>query len=414
MIHYPVYGGPHNNIARLHGPLADLGVDLRVALPSEPGNATGWMRSAGVPVVEIPLSRLRATRDLRVHCRFVTSFVSDVFRIARMIHRQRIDVVLLPGLVNPHAALAGRLLGKPVVWQILDTRTPLAVARVVMPIVDRLADTVMFWGEALAKSHGDPQLRVPVVFNSGAVETAEFRPSHERRVALREQLGIPGDAVVVGAVASWYPTKGVDLFVEAARVLADQHPTAWFVVVGDPQPGHAPHAEAIRVLASSSPGLCARLRFVSARPDLESVYPAYDVMVVPSRPASEGLATTVLEAMSCGLPVVASDVGATGDAVLSGRTGQLVPAGDATALADALARFITMTDAERHRLGMQSRQLAVERYDVAVAARTHEVAFRGAVTYRQARRFRGLKAMRRGGLLRRLGDAAAALPNRRA
>lgn len=386
VVHYPVFGGPHNLVARLCAPLASRGIELRVALPEGPGNAAEWMRAAGVPVDVIPLRRIRATRDLRTHLRFVAAFPGDVVRIGRLVRRHRADVVLLPGLINPHGAIAGRLLGKAVVWQVLDTFTPAPATRILMPLVDRLADAAMFWGQALVEAHGDPQLRVPVVLASGAVDTKEFRPSASRRRGFRDELDIPLDAVVVGMVANWVPIKGVHVFLEAARALAERHPSTWFVVVGSPQPGsRRQYADEVRELASSSPDLRERVRLAPGRPDLETVYPAYDVMVVPSLSSSEGLATTALEAMSCGLPVVATDVGATSDAVIEGQTGRLVSPGASGALIDALDGFITMEAEERRRLGMQARDVAVERYDVEVAARTHETAFQAALQHSQRR-----------------------------
>lgn len=383
VVHYPVYGGPHNNIVRLYGPLAELGADLEVLLPREPGNAPRWMADAGVPVAQVPLRRARATANVGSQLRFLLAVPGDVIRIARVIHRHRIDVVLLPGLVNAHGALAGRLLGRAVVWQVLDTRTPAVVTRCLMPLLNWLGDAVMFWGQGVFDAHGAPSMRIPIILASGAVDTKEFRPSKERRARLRRELEVPEGALVVGIVASWYPTKGVDSFVRAAGALAEKFPSAWFVVVGDPQPGHPRHAEEVRQLASETPQLRERLRYAPARPNLQGVYPGYDIMVVPSRPASEGLATTVLEAMSCGVPVVATDVGATSDAVIDDRTGYLVPTGNLAALTAGIERLLTMSEDARARLGREARELVVANHDVTVAANTHRAAFEAALGRRE-------------------------------
>jgi len=63
-----------------------------------------------------------------------------------------------------------------------------------------------------------------------------------------------------------------------------------------------------------------------------------DVFVLPSR--AEGISNTILEAMACGLPVIATRVGGNVELVIEGETGLLVPAGDSAALADALARYV--------------------------------------------------------------------------
>lgn len=385
VIHYPVFGGTHNNVVRLHAPLAELGIHLSVVLPEEEGNAAAWMSAGDVPVFKMPLRRIRATRDPRTHLALAASLPGDVARLVRIIRKTRADVVLLPGLANPHGAIAGRLTGRAVVWQILDTRTPRAATRLLMPIVRSLADAVMFWGDALIEAHGTPKLSQPVIINSGAVKTELFTPSQERRAAFRAELGVPQNADLVGLVANWYPTKGVDMFVRAAEMLVRQRVDAWFALVGDAQPGHPDYAADIRRGINSSPELRERLRLAPARPDLESVYPAFDLMTVPSVPGSEGLATTVLEAMACGVPVIATDVGATRDAVIDDVTGRLIPPNDSGALGAAIAGLLSRPE-EVRRLGTQCREFAVARYDVTVAAKTHAKAFRAAIEHASTKR----------------------------
>jgi glycosyltransferase involved in cell wall biosynthesis len=91
------------------------------------------------------------------------------------------------------------------------------------------------------------------------------------------------------------------------------------------------------------------------------VYTAADVFVLPS--FTEGHAKVLLEAMSCGVPCVASDVGGNRAAIADGRTGLLVDPADAGALADAIERLVTHRDLAR-RLGEAARRDVVERYDL--------------------------------------------------
>jgi glycosyltransferase involved in cell wall biosynthesis len=371
--------------------LARRSIEVTAVLPDDPGNAAAWMLAQGVPVVSIPLRRVRAVWSPGVHLRFAASFASDVRRLRRLFRWAQADLVLLPGLANPHAAVAGRLEELAVVWQILDTATPPALTRVLMPLVNRLADTAMFWGESLIAAHGNPRLDVPVIVNSGSVDTNVFVPSPRRRSHARADLGIPEDAVVVGTVASWYPSKGVDAFVDAAAELGAEHPPLWFVMVGSAQAGHTGYAARIRRLLESAQARGARLRVLPARPDLENVYPMFDVMTGQSVPNSEGLATTILEAMACGIPVVATDVAATREAIIDRETGRLIPPLDRGALIEAI-RGLASSAPERARLGRQARQLAVKRYDVEVAAETHARAFRVALDHAAARHVRADRA----------------------
>jgi hypothetical protein len=125
VIHYPVFGGPHNRNLRLHGPLSNNGVRTTVLLPDEPGNATGRLRAAGLDVIECRLGRLRNTRNPWLLAQILSQFPGDIARIREVIRTRKIDLVQINGLVNPHAAFAARAEGIPVVWQILDTYAPM-------------------------------------------------------------------------------------------------------------------------------------------------------------------------------------------------------------------------------------------------------------------------------------------------
>ncbi len=78
VIHYPVFGGPHNQALRLAGPLAASGWETVVLLPDEPGNSADRLRDAGIEVVTAPLSRIRATADVRRHLQMAVHVRTDV------------------------------------------------------------------------------------------------------------------------------------------------------------------------------------------------------------------------------------------------------------------------------------------------------------------------------------------------
>ncbi|HEV2591706.1 MAG TPA: glycosyltransferase family 4 protein [Gaiellaceae bacterium] len=115
-------------------------------------------------------------------------------------------------------------------------------------------------------------------------------------------------------------------------------------------------------------GLDERVRFAGERDDVPQLLADAGVFVLASR--SEGLPISVLEAMAAGLPVVASDVGGLREQVVDGETGYLVPAGDVTALTDALARLLD-DPALRERIGAAARARAEELFDLPAFRRAH-------------------------------------------
>ena len=153
VIHYPFFGGPHNQALRLSKPLQTRGIRTTVLLPDEPGNARTRLLEAGIDVVELPLTRLRARISPVVLGRFARAFAADVQRLRRLIRERNVDLVEIAGLVNAQGAVAAHLEGVPVVWQLLDTRAPALLRRALMPAVIRLSDAVMCTGRAVADMH---------------------------------------------------------------------------------------------------------------------------------------------------------------------------------------------------------------------------------------------------------------------
>lgn len=383
VVHYPVFGGPHNQALRLAEPLARRGWHATVLLPEEPGNAAERLRGAGIEVVAMPLHRLRATRSIGSQARFGLGFPGDVVRIRRLIREREIDLVVVCGLVNPHAAIAAHLEGVSLVWQLVDTRAPMAMRRLLVPLVRRLADAVMFDGRALMPAHGwGPKETAPSVVYYPPVDTQRLRPSEERRLRTRAILGVSPDAPVVGMVANLNPQKGIEYFVRAARVIGEAQPETTFLLVGAEYGTHGAYAQRIRDEVGATGIPSERFIFAGGQAQIADWYPAMDVKLITSVPRSEGTTTTAMEAMACGIPVVATDVGAVREVVEDGLTGFVVPPLDVEAIATATIRLLEDPQL-RARMGETARQRAVERYDVETCADVHVRAFEAALARRR-------------------------------
>jgi glycosyltransferase involved in cell wall biosynthesis len=163
----------------------------------------------------------------------------------------------------------------------------------------------------------------------------------------RRMLGLPAEATVVGAVGRLAYQKAPEDFLAALRALG--RPGVVGVWVGGGE-----LAGRMARLAAAQPQ--APVLLTGERDDVPALLPAFDVFTLPSR--YEGLPTAVVEAMLCGVPVVATAVNAVGDVVLPGETGLLVPprrpdllAGAVRALLDSPADAARMAAAARARLG---------------------------------------------------------------
>jgi len=385
VVHSPFFGGPHNEALRLKEPLRRRGWEIEAAIPDEPGSAAERLQAGGVPVHLLQLSRLRASPDPRLLFRFVRDFAPTVRRLEGVIAATEADVVQIGGLVNPHAGFAARRHGAGVVWQIVDSRAPAPLRHLAMPFVRRLADAVMFDGEALIDLHGGRDaLRAPSFVYFPPVDTQRFIPSAEHRRGVREQLGIPADAPVVGTVSSLNPMKGLEHFVDAAGQVATSRPESWFVVVGGAPDSHLAYQERLRRRADEL-ALPNPVVFAGERRDVERWYPAFDVHLITSLPRSEGTTTTAMEAQACGVPVVATRVAAVAEVVDEGVTGLLVAPEQPRAIAEAVLQLLS-DEMLRTRMGAAGREAAVGRFDAQRAADVYVRAYESALAYAARRR----------------------------
>lgn len=167
---------------------------------------------------------------------------------------------------------------------------------------------------------------------------------------------------LIGAIGRLEPQKGFDIAVRALSELPD----ATLVLLGD-----GSERSMLEQLARAS-GVEARVRFVGWVDRPHAWFRSFDVFVLPSR--NEGFPLVVLEALLARAAVVASDVGSVREAVRNEETGLLVPAEDATALAQATRRLLN--DGElRRRLGDDGRELVLEHFTAAHMTRKYEALY---------------------------------------
>ena len=177
------------------------------------------------------------------------------------------------------------------------------------------------------------------------IDAAAFHPPADRS-ALRRRLGLP-DAFTIGCYGRIRRQKGTDVFVDAMLEVLPRHPGGQALVMGRATARHQPFLQSLRDRVARA-GLRSRIRFLpEATVDaMPRWYQALDLFVAPQR--WEGFGVTPLEAMACGVPVVATTAGAFDELVVDGATGRLVPPGDVrrmcAAVDEALASSGTLRE----------------------------------------------------------------------
>ena len=263
------------------------------------------------------------------------------WRLSRLVKQLRPDVVHAH---DPHGvAMASLALSMSTE---LDKPPLVAARRVDFHMKDnalsrwkyRQVDCFICASEAIRQmviADGVPAARVVTVLEGidlGHVEAAPVANLHA-------ELWLPHHAPIVGNVAALVPHKGQRHLIEAAAIVVTKVPDARFVIAGEGELRPALERQI------KDHDLEKHVFLAGFRPDVLSVHKAFDIFVMSS--VTEGLGTSLLDAMACGKPTVATTAGGMPEVVVDGQTGLLVPPRDHEAMANAIIRLLSDARARR-------------------------------------------------------------------
>jgi glycosyltransferase involved in cell wall biosynthesis len=308
----------------------------------------------GIEIIDVPslVRRISPINDLRA--------LVALFRFIRKTE---------PHVVHTHTSKAG-ILGRLAAWL---SRVPIVIhtphghvfyghfgrslSRIFLQM-EKLLGRITHHQIALTPEEGNDYLNLGVaksknisVIHSG-VDLTCFKRSATKSNPKRNELGIPPDSLVVGYVGWLIPIKGVTYLVNAMAEVVQRHPNSLLVLVGK---GDEKGEEEIKLRERvASLGLEDRVRFLGWRPDVDEIMGCFDIFVLPS--LNEGMGRVLVEAMSAGLPIVASRVGGIPDLVKHGENGLLIPPADVGALEQAISDLLS-DNAKRKRMGETGKRM---------------------------------------------------------
>lgn len=368
-------GGAERTTVEIAGAIVAAGG--RAIVLSEGGRMEGDLAAAGGEFVRFAA----ATKN-------PAKLLTNAHAIARLIEREGVDLVHARSRAPAWSALAAaRRTGRPFVTTYHGAYNEAGAAKKLYNSVMARGDLVIansnFTADLVRARYATPADRIRVIHRG--VDGAIFDPgciAPERVAALRAAWGVrDGERVVLQAarLTSW---KGQGVLIEAARLLrdapGDPGQDTVIVLAGDAQ-GREDYARALAQQIATA-GLGDRVRLVGHVSDIPAAFAASYLGVVPStEPEAFGRAAAESQIMRC--PVIATAIGAPQETVLtrenSGsdrRTGWLVAAGDARALADALREGLTLPPEEHARIGARARTNVIERFSLrAMRAKTLSV-----------------------------------------
>ena len=354
-------GGAERQLVTLAVGLRQRGHEVAIAAFYSGGELETQARNAGVAIVALGK---RGRWDV----------VGFAWRLIKTLRAARPDILhgylatanLLAVLARPFLPGTRTVLGIRASNMALDRYDWL------MRLIDRLeallaspAELVIANSEA-GRDHalvrGLPDGKIVVVPNG--IDTQLFRPDPTVRARGRADLGIGSEARLIGLVARLDPMKDHPTFLQAVAEFLKSGGRARFVCVGD---GPRDYRETLHSLGREL-GIESNLLWAGARNDMPSVYNALDVLTLTSA-FGEGFPNVLGEAMACGVPSVATDVGDVKRVL--GEAGIVVPPGDPGALARAWVTMLQRIETDNDRLGQETRRRIVTHFSAeTMVART--------------------------------------------
>ena len=294
--------------------------------------------------------------EFPVHSRLIGSKwdIGVLWRLARLMRSRETDVVVTVGAGDKMfwGRLGAFLAGVPVIASALhSTGWPDGVGRLnrlLTPLTDAFIAVAESHGRFLHEFERFPKQKVVVIRNG--VDCERFSPSEANRIEVRKELNLPENAPLGGIVAALRSEKNHTMLVRAAAQLRQSHPDLHWLIIGD-----GPERETIQALAREL-SIDDRIHLLGTRHDTPRLVSALDVFTLCS--LNEASPVSILEALACGVPVAASDVGSVRESVRNGETGYLFESEDLGGMVSSIDRLLADAD-ERARLGSAGRELVL-------------------------------------------------------
>jgi glycosyltransferase involved in cell wall biosynthesis len=362
----PFFGGPERLILGLVGSLFSSFRTSFVLFPDR-GKSEAFRRR----ILERGLEAITLAHD-------TPHLAAMVWELTGRLRESGADVVCCHGYkADIVGLLAARRAGVPVIamshgWtaETWKVRAYEALDRACLRRMDRVVCVSEGQAEKIRRAGVRPD-RVSIIRNAVQAERFDHADPADRRAL--EGMFPDAPERIVGSAGRLSPEKGFGVLVEAAAIAARSDPGVGFIHFGD-----GPLGEAIRRRIGEL-GLERRFVLAGLRDDLDRFLPHWDLSVLPS--FTEGLPTVVLESYAAGVPVVATAVGGTPEAVADGVDGYLVPAGDPTVLARRILDVLAAVD--RRGMGRRGRQRMRDEFTFDVQARRFQAVCEGLVDRRR-------------------------------
>ncbi len=352
--HKEIFGGGQIALLNLLRAWQAQRAEIEPLVVCSPRAALGaHVRALGVACTTMELGAIEKTRGAAWNA---IQRVVPTMRLWNIVRAFQPDVILANCAYSFLASMFAATLSRtPIVW--FEQTTTLPNGRMLAQMLYR-ADVIVTASRAIRDQFialaPDTAQKISVLYNG--VDTTRFMP--------RAPTQTSAHALTIGTVSRLSPEKGIEFFIAAANEFAPGHPETRFVIAGD-----GPERASLQARANAA------FSFLGAQENIPAVLETFDIFVMPS--LAEGFGIAAVEAMACGLPVIASDVGGLREVVVPDETGLLVPPADAAALGNAF-ELLGRDENKRAVFGAQGRARVMEHFTAASQARRWQLVLENA------------------------------------
>ena len=317
---------------------------LPLVIVSKEGKLKKEIKKLGAECRVIPMPSLRWLNPFHFLAGIWRIFIYTSKKKVKLIHSNTSRATLYAGPV-------AKILGIPLVWHVRIPHPDNLLDRILVPFCSRIVAV----SRCVKRRFGEfKKIKVKIVYNG--VDTKKFSPGLAED-DVRKKFQINSKDIVIGAVGRLSPEKGLEYLISAIRDVVNVYPRTKVLVVGNGDDRYRLSLQAkVKDLELSS-----HIIFAGFYEDMPQILRCMDIFSLPS--LSEGFNRSLLEAMACGLPVVATSVGGNIEIVQNGVNGLLVPPGNPEALASAVTELLKDKEKAR-KMGLEGQRLVEENFSM--------------------------------------------------
>lgn len=356
------FGGPPLDSLRIGKRLIKDGFDTTVALPMGDKKARDILNNAGILCVQVKFfRRLPNPSNVVGILRWVTYFFPSTMTLFRLIKKEHIDIVHVDGILCLQGALAAKLARKKLVWRLIMKVLPGPIEHLLFPLLYLWPERILVTSETMSKFYlgQNARLIAKTTVLCNPVDSKEFFPGEKLKEYMQE-FNIRESDKVIGTVGNISPQKGYEYFLVAAKTIKEAFPNSKFLIVGEKVGTREKYFQKLQGLVTAF-DLRDDVVFAGFRSDVPRILNLLDVFVLSS--INEGTPNSILEAMSCGKPVVATRVGGVSELVIDQETGILIRPKDTQSLANEVINLLNNPDRAKE-MGIKGRERVVEFFDI--------------------------------------------------